>query len=191
MPRLTGRLARIVIMAATLSVPVVGTAVASWFLPLAAVAAIMVVPVFAAFVVLIKVVDPAGKSAGVAAACVLGASIAVMVAVPLLILRARGEHTVATVTAERTASSRTGPTHEYRLVTASGQKIPGELSEPDDEFSAGDQVRVVFDPRGVANPHNDDFVGLGLPLAGGALALLLTAIVLAIPATGKGPRSRK
>ena len=50
---------------------------------------------------------------------------------------------------------------------------------------AGDHVTVVFDPRGVANPHDDDFVGLGLPLAAGTLALLATAVVLGVPATAK------
>jgi hypothetical protein len=109
---------------------------------------------------------------------------------PLLILRTRGEHDLATVTAERVASARSGRTYKYRLVTADGRKIPGELSEPDDEFSAGDQVRVVFDPRGVANPHDDDFVGLGLPLAGVTLALLVTTIVLSVPATAVSARSR-
>jgi hypothetical protein len=188
MARPTGRSARFVIMAAGLSVPVVATAVAAWFLPLVAAAAVMVVTLFGSLIVVGKVVDPSGKSTGFAAACVIGASIAMLVGTPLLILRVRGEHTVAIVTAERTSSSRSGPTYKYRLVTPDRQKIPGELSEPDDEFSVGDQVSVVFDPRGVANPHDADFVGLGLPLAGGALALLITTIVLCVPATG-GTRS--
>ena len=190
MRRPTDRLARVVIMASVWSAAVVATAVSAWFLPTAAVAAVMVVSVAASFVVVLKVVDPSGRSAGAAGACVVAAAVAAMIAVPLLILRARGEHDFATVTAERVSSSRSGPTYKYRLVTAGGRKIPGELSEPDDEFSAGDHVPVVFDPRGVANPHDDDFAGLGLPLAGGTLALLVTAIVLCVPATATGARGR-
>ena len=172
-------------MAAALCVPVVATAVAAWFLPTAAAAAVMGVTVTAAVVLVLKVVDPRGKAAGIAGACVIAAAVTAIIGAPLLILRARGDHAVATVTAERVASSRTGPTYKYRLVTAAGAKIPGELSEPDDEFSAGDHVPVVYDPQGVANPHDDDFVGLGPPLAGGALVLLVTAILLCGPATGK------
>jgi hypothetical protein len=172
-------------MATALIVPVAGAAVAAWFLPTAAAAAVMAVSVAASFFVVLKVVDPAGRSAGIAGACVVAAAVAALITMPLLILRARGEHAEATVTAERVASSKGGPTYKYRLVTAAGRPIPGELSEPDDEFSAGDHVPVVFDPRGVANPHDDDFVGLGLPLAAGTLALLATALVLCIPATAK------
>jgi hypothetical protein len=176
-------------MAALLCVPVAGTAVAAWFLPTLADAAVLLATVAASAVALIKVVNPAGKGATLAAACALGAAATMVFAVPLLILRARGEHAVATVIAEGVADSRTGPTYKYRLATADGRKIPGELSEPVDEFSAGDQVRVVFDPRGVANPHDDDFVGVGLPLTAGALALLLTGVALTVPATASA-RSR-
>jgi hypothetical protein len=190
MPRPANRLARVVIMATVLSVPVALTAVAAWFLPTPAAAAVMVVSVAASFFVVLKVVDPTGKAGAIAGACVVAAAVAAIIAMPLLILRARGEHDYATVTATRVASSRSGPTYRYRLVTAAGRKIPGELSEPVDEFSVGDHVPVVFDPRGVANPHDDDFVGLGLPLATGTLALLATAIVLCIPATGVKARGR-
>jgi hypothetical protein len=191
MPRPTARFARVVIMATLLSAPVVGTAVAAWFLPTVAVAAVMAATVSASFIVVLKVLNPADKAGGVAGACVVAASIAAIFAVPLLILRVRGEHDLATVTAERVSSSHSGPTYKYRLVTAGGQKIPGELSEPDDEFSVGDHVPVVFDPRGVANPHDDDFVGLGLPLAGATLVLLVTTIVLCVPATAVSARSRE
>ncbi|WP_157437650.1 hypothetical protein [Actinoplanes subtropicus] len=184
----TRRPARAAIMAAVLSVPVVATAVAAWFLPTIAAAAVMVVSGAVSVTVVTKAVDPAGRGAVSAGACMVGASITALIGVPLLILGARGEHVVATVTAEHIATSRTGSTYKYRLVTADGRKIPGELSEPGHEFSAGDHVTVVYDPRGVADPHDDDFVGLGRPLAGLTLALLAATIALCVPATGgKGP----
>jgi len=191
MPRPTGRPARVAIMAALLCVPVVATAVAAWYLPTVAGVAVMFAASAVAVFVVIKVVDPAGKGSVATMFCTIGASLAMLFAVPLLILLARGEHAVATVTSESIAYSRTSSSYEYRLVTASGRKIPGELSEDYDEFSAGDQVSVVFDPLGVADPHDEDFVGLGLPLAGGALALLVATVVLCVPATAAaGARTR-
>jgi hypothetical protein len=185
------RPARVVIMATALCVPVVATAVAAWFLPTVAAAGIMVATAAAAFTVVLKVVDPAGtRSAGFAAGCVVAGAIAAMIGAPLLILHTRGEHTRATVTAERVSSAKSGPTYKYRLAAPDGRKIPGELAEPDDEFDVGDQVTVVFDPRGVANPHDTDFAGLGLPLAGATLALLVAAVVLCVPATAERPRPR-
>jgi hypothetical protein len=174
-------------MAALMSAPVVASTVAAAFLPLVAVAAIMIVVLFGSFIVMVKAIDPSGKGGGFAMTCVVCASLATVIGTPLVLLRVRGEQTVATVTAERTASSRSGPTYKYRLVAADGRRIPGELSEPDDEYSVGDEVSVVFDPQGVAAPHNIDFLILGYPLEGVALALLITAAVLCIPATAGKP----
>lgn len=186
MARPTSRLGRTVTTAALLTAPILVTGVASLYLPLIAVAFLMTAAIVGAFIAVDKVVGPTTRATGWGAACVFVATVGILIAVPLLILTVRGVRTQATVTAERVAhSSKGGVSHKYRLVTADGKAVHGELSEPDDEFDVGDHADVVYDPDGVASPDDVDFVRLGPPLAGLVVALWGGGMALCVVATRK------
>lgn len=171
-------------MAAILTTPVLVTGVASLYLPLIAVALLMVAAIVASFIVVEKAVNPSRRATGWAAACVFVATVGILVAVPLLILTLRGDRVDATVTAERvTHSSKGGTSYKYRLVAPDGHAIHGELSEPYDQFDVGDQADVVYDPGGVAPPNDVDFVRLGPLLAGAVVMLWGGGMVLCVVAT--------
>src|SRR4051794_36732602 len=184
MARPTSRTGRAVTMAALLTTPVLLTGGTSLYLPLIAVAFVMVAAIVASFMVVEKAVEPSRKATGWAAACVFIATIGILVAVPLLILTLRGDRIDATVTAERvTHPSKGGPSYKYRLVTPDGRAVHGELSEPYDEYDVGDKADVVYDPGGVASPDDVDFVRLGPVLAGVVVMLWGAGMVLSVVAT--------
>lgn len=106
--------------------------------------------------VLCKAWAPTSALAGILISALM-ANIGLLEAVPLTVLAERGRPAVATVvTDERvTYYGKDGMTYEWRytLETSEGGPIAGHLVEKQDWLDVGDQVRVVYDPAGLADPR--------------------------------------
>jgi hypothetical protein len=187
--RLVDRFVRVLACWAFLSAPAIITGVAAALLARdLAVVAIMLVAFVAGVVAVERLVDWSATVVGVAAACGLFACFVMIFASQTLVLRLRGERTEATVAAELVSPGHggDGPTYSYRLTAEGGRPIRGELSGGKyDRHSVGDRLAIVFDPRGVADPVEPEDLSYGVPLAAVALGLLVTVLVLCVPATAE------
>ncbi|WP_155374984.1 hypothetical protein [Catellatospora vulcania] len=111
-----------------------------------------------------------------------------MLSVSAVILELAGEPVAATVVADRDGYEGKAPTsHRYTLTELGGAPIRGELTlEEGEPLELGEQVTVLRDPAGLANPMLADEV-----VAGSTGALVFFWLVLAVPALIAGVPRRE
>jgi hypothetical protein len=108
------------------------------------------------------------------------AAILAILWVPMAVLSIRGQPMTATVTAEHVIHGR-GTVYQYELRDREGRRIPGKLTEIDDDrYDPGDVADVVVDPMSLVDPQAagepDASSGVGMAAAG-ALALTIAVSI--------------